>query len=201
MHKSIIYRNIHIYRFVMNLLYSGRYKNRFSDVIMLVKTDDKSVLELCFGDIFIAKYCKQNNILWTGFDINNYFVSRTQKQGYNASVTDLTTLETLPKADVCIMIGSLYHFSDNIEDCLQKMLVASSKIIISEPIENVSSQKGWIGKIAGVLTNAGKGKESFRYDKKSIVEMLNFYKEKLKFNYRIHSIKRDILIEIIHERN
>ena len=49
--------------------------------------------------------------------------------------------------------------------------------------------------------NAGKGKESFRFNKSSIINTLEQYKSKLNFNYQIISIKKDILIEITNERN
>lgn len=201
MKTSIIYRNVFLYRMVMNLLYSMKYKKRFIDIINLFSPTDKKVLELCFGDTMIAENCKKLKIEWIGFDINEYFVKNAKRQGYNASFADISELDSLPQADVCIMCGSLYHFNDEIESILLKMLNSSPKIIISEPIENLSSRKDIIGKIAGLLTNAGKGKEIFRFNKNSIIEMLDNFSSKLHFSYKVISSQRDILIEIQHDRN
>ncbi len=201
MKTSIIYRNIHIYRLVMNILYSMKYKKRFTDILSLFDNEDKSVLELCFGDTIIAQECKKRNILWIGFDINKYFVNTAKLKGFNAIQADLATLDSFPKADVCIMCGSLYHFNDDLESLFAKMLKSSHKIIISEPIENISSQKGIIGKISRILTNAGKGDENFRFNQTSIIETLNKYSQIQHFTFKTISIKRDILIEINYDRN
>ena len=55
--------------------------------------------------------------------------------------------------------------------------------------------------ISKILTNAGKGNENFRFTKTSIIETLDIYKEKLHYSYNIISKRRDILIEINHDRN
>ena len=55
---SIIYKNIWLYRFVVSLLYLGKYNTRFKNVaLFLDPIQDTSVIELCFGDIYIAKWC------------------------------------------------------------------------------------------------------------------------------------------------
>ena len=185
----------------MNVLYLGKYRQRFTDVIKLISTDDKSVIELCFGDILIAQYCKRKDIDWIGIDINDYFVQYANKMGFKAFADDLVKTKEIKSSDVCIMIGSLYHFNNDIELVLSKMLQAAPKIIISEPIVNLSSSKGWLGTLSKKLTNAGKGEENFRFNKESIINTLDKYSTLLKFSYRIISIKRDILIEILNERN
>jgi len=199
--KSIIYENIYIYRVVMNLLYSLKYKTRFNDIVNLIKKSDKKVLELCFGDTIIAEECRKRNIFWTGYDINEYFIRNAKKKGLNAILADISQIERFPRADICIISGSLYHFILEIDLLLRKMLDASPKIIISEPIENLSSQKNIIGAISKILTNAGKGHENFRFDKNSIIEILNKYSDSHQFSYKIVSSKRDILIEISNDRN
>ena len=52
---SIIYRNIYIYRILMNILYRMKYLTRFHDIIDLMKPSDKTVLDLCFGDVLLKK--------------------------------------------------------------------------------------------------------------------------------------------------
>jgi hypothetical protein len=201
MNKSFIYRNIHIYRLVMHVLYSFKYRQRFDAVLKLVSEREKRVLELCFGDIYIAERCRKRGIEWTGVDINAGFVKYASDRGYNAYCTDLMELEEFPAADVCIMMGSLYHFHEDIESLLLKMLNSAPLVIISEPVRNLSSKKGMIGRISRKLTNAGKGPESFRYDMGNIIEILNNYSSILKYRFNVVSMKKDIIIEIIHEGN
>lgn len=173
--KSFIYQSLPIYRLIMNILYRGKYNERFYPVIEYIKQlpPGSSVLELCFGDVFLADYCKRSDFRWTGFDINEHFVTIAQRKGYDAHQADLEKLGGFPKADICIMMGSLYHFHPNVPVMLAKMLRASKTVVISEPISNLSSSNGIIGFLARRSANAGKGNESFRFQRESFLAMLN----------------------------
>src|SRR3990167_2857093 len=110
MSRSLIYQNITSYRLLMNVLYQGKFQKRFEDVFQFIGSNDKSILELCFADLYLAGLWKEQGKNWTGLDINEQFVARARKNGFEARVCDLKKTGTLPSADVCIMIGSLYHF-------------------------------------------------------------------------------------------
>jgi hypothetical protein len=196
MKTSIIYNNIYFYRLVMNLLYSARYNHRFKDIFSRISDSDSSVLDLCFGDTYIAEKCREQGKKWQGYDLNESFVRNAVKKGFNAEVKDLLKLKEFPRTDVCIMSGSLYHFNDALDDVLSKMLNCAPKVIISEPIKNISSQKGLPGKFAQIFTDAGKGSEAFRFNEKSFIEMLDKYSGKYNFSYTVISVDRDILVEI-----
>jgi hypothetical protein len=189
---SLVYKNIYIYRLIMNFLYGMKYKKRFENIISLINNEEKDIVELCFGDIFIAKYAKKNNKNWKGFDINDSFVSYAIAEGFDATNKNIL-LDSIPKSDVCIMAGSLYHFIDNIEFVLGKMLKSSKKVIISEPIKNLSNNK-YIGFFAKKSANAGNGEEEFRFTEISFLNILNQYKIKLSFEYEIIKKDRDILV-------
>lgn len=176
----------------MNFLYGMKYKKRFENIISLINNEEKDIVELCFGDIFIAKYAKKNNKNWKGFDINDSFVSYAIAEGFDATNKNIL-LDSIPKSDVCIMAGSLYHFIDNIEFVLGKMLKSSKKVIISEPIKNLSNNK-YIGFFAKKSANAGNGEEEFRFTEISFLNILNQYKIKLSFEYEIIKKDRDILV-------
>lgn len=180
----------------MNILYGFKYKERFIDITKLLDETDSEILDLCFGDIYIAEYCLKNNKMWLGYDLSEYFCNRAIGLGYKAQVVDIVKIEKFPKATTIVMCGSLYHFSDKIEILLEKMIDSTNKIIISEPIKNLSSGNGIISKLSKIFTNAGKGKEEFRYNKETIIQMLEQYKDSLMFTYKIASVKRDILIQI-----
>lgn len=192
MYKSLIYRNIFIYRLLMNLIYFGKYKRRFERINKLIKTDTKNVIELCFGDTYIAEFCKKMDIQWRGYDLNENFVTHAKKKGFNAFEKNIAIDDKFLKCDTYIIIGSLYQFKDKGRDLIRKMIESSKQVIISEPVENLSATKGIIGYIAKKSTNAGNGHEEFRYDEQSFIAMM----DTLKVQYKIISIDKDILIEI-----
>lgn len=194
---SFIYHNIFIYRIVMNLLYLGGYKKRFNYIIdILISNKFKIVTELCFGDILLAKWCKENQIEWNGFDVNRNFILNAKKKGYNAKYRDLLKFENLPKSDVIIIIGSLYHFHDSLEKLIQCIMNSTSSLIISEPISNLSSNNSIIGKIAKKLTKSGNGNEEFRYDYNSLYKSLNkICKGKYKIS-ELNKTHKDLILNI-----
>ena len=196
--QSLIYRHVFIYRSVMNLLYGGGYSERFKKIeLLLKKLEPSSLLELCFGDTYIAAYCKRNDILWQGVDINLSFVNTAVRKGFSAWQADLSCVTNLPNADVVVMSGSLYHFNEQVHPLLKLILSSSRNFILSEPIKNISSSKGIIGKMGHLLSNAGKGKESFRYDENSLIQMLDRESKLLFFSYEVVDyFKKDILIAI-----
>jgi hypothetical protein len=107
----------------MNLLYAGGYKERFRKIARLLEDFPKGaqVLELCFGDTYIAEFCKNNGYGWLGIDLNAEFVKHAQRLGFDARLDDLTMVDNLPKAHACIIVGSLYHFHPNELSLLTKM--------------------------------------------------------------------------------
>jgi len=202
--QSFIYRNISIYRSIMNILYLGKYKERFRPIITEIDKlpPHSKILELCFGDVLIAEHCQRVGYHWKGIDINAHFVKHAKKAGHDASHEDLSMLEVIPKSDLCLMIGSLYHFYPNTESILTKMFNSSDVIILSEPVLNLSSSKGLIGYFARRSANAGKGNEEFRYKESSLMEELNAYCNK--FDCKIASVQslgKDLLIKLIKNGN
>lgn len=197
---SLIYRNIWIYRLIMTVLYLGRYRQRFTDITNELEVKDHHIIELCFGDIYIAETCKKSGRYWIGYDINEAFVNCALEKGYKAVCTDILSLESLPKADVVIFAGSLYHFYGNMHKIWQLMTSCSTKIIISEPIKNITSVKNCIGRIGARATTVRNGAETFRFDRHSLIQMLDYFQEPYNFSYEIVSEKKDMLI-VINERN
>lgn len=194
---SLVYKNIFVYRTLMNVIYGGKYKARFQKIIEVIeRLKPKSVLELCFGDTIIADYCKNKNIVWEGYDINQNFVQRATHLGYNAKCQDILMPKSFEKNDLCIISGSLYHFKpDERLQLLKKILASSSRLLISEPVINLSDQKGLIGYVARRSANAGKGNENFRYNEQSLKAALDELGLTLNFRYTVVGfIKKDLLI-------
>lgn len=197
---SWIYKRIWIYRLIMNFLYLGRYRQRFQDIKDVMTPEDRQIIELCFGDIYIAEYCKKSLRQWTGYDINDVFVNYALERGHNAVNADVLSLKKLPYADVLIFAGSLYHFNKNLHHLWQLMTSCATKIILSEPIKNITSAKNFIGKIGARASAVRNGDEAFRFERDSLIQMLDCFQETYNFTYEIISEKKDILI-VINERH
>jgi len=195
--QSIIYKNISLYRFVITFLYGGKYKERFYKVCSFLKDDERKILELCFGDIIVADYCRDNHKDWTGIDVIEGFVVHAKQKGYLAQQADICQMDLLPVCDVCLMIGSLYHFADHLDKILPMMLTSSRRIIISEPINNLANRKDIIGTIASKMTAVNNKSVKFRYAKNTLLEQLDMLKNKMEFHYAIlDEDRRDIILEI-----
>jgi len=194
---SFIYRSIYIYRIILNILYWGKYKNRF-DIILgfLSPKNDKKVMELCFGDIYIAEWCKINSIEWIGVDINPNFVSFAKKKKYNCSIKDLSKFPILPKSNTTLIIGSLYHFNLQLDDFIDYVMNYTNRLLISEPIYNLSNQNSILGYIARRSTKVSKEKHSFRYNLKTIREKIKKINEGKYRCIELLKNDREIIIEI-----
>lgn len=193
--NSFIYTNIRIYRFVMNLLYTGSYYKRFAAVCRLIS--GKKVTELCFGDTVIATYCLKNGIGWTGYDINPDFVKRAAVKGFDVHPGNIKSMKQFEKADVCIIAGSLYHFHTETDTLFEKMLSCAPKILLSEPVLNLSDRKGIIGKLARASADVNGAEQSFRYTEKTLVKELERLAKKMGFTFSIAGrIDKDMIIVI-----
>lgn len=179
----------------MSVLYLGKYKRRFERINALLKPNSNTVIELCFGDIHIAEHCKKNGIDWKGYDINEHFVRNATRLNYNAILKDVNTLDVFEICDTYIITGSLYHFKNDSIEILRKMIASSKQVIVSEPIKNISTTKGFVGTIASWLANAGNGTERFRFNEATFLAILN----ELNANYKIIAIDKDILIQITND--
>ena len=194
---SLVYKNIYVYRLLMNLLYLGSYRKRFLKIIEVIEQESpKSILELCFGDTYIAAYCGKKNIVWQGIDINKSFVKRAVMKGFESVCKDILEVGSFAKNDLCIIGGSLYHFNpDQRIDLFQKMFSSAEKIIISEPIRNLSDQKGLLGFIARRSANAGKGQEHFRYNEQSLRFVLDELGKSVGCSYKVVGFgQKDMII-------
>lgn len=183
----------------MNLLYSFHYKERFKRVIKyLSKFNPKSVKEICFGDIHIASYCQKNNISWKGYEFNPNFIDYAIRSGFNVVYSDVSKEKNFINTDVTVIMGSLYHFRDNIEDFFNIILKSTNKaFIISEPVINLSSRNDFIGKLARRLTKVRHGSHEFRYNRESLEKLIRNLSVKQKFKYQIHELfRKDLIISI-----
>lgn len=193
--SSFIYKNISLYRVVMQLLYAGRYNDRFSPVKKVLKEKKcASLLELCFGDVVLASFCKDNQIEWLGMDRNQQFVTNACDKGFNAICTKITLSTEFPEMDGALIMGSLYHFKKDSKELILKLMTTSRIVMVNEPIVNFS-QKKISSRVAGFLSDSGDGPENFRFTKETIVNLAEEVCKIAPFSFYISELgKKDITI-------
>lgn len=200
MSRSIIYRHVGLYRLVMTLLYKGRYRARFQQMCGLIRPSDKTVLELCFGDVFLAEHCRRIGAVWTGLDSSAEFVAHAAGSGYDARCVDLLKPEALPACDLCVVMGSLYHFYPCLEGFFERMKRASSRLVISEPVRNWTNANGVLRALARRLTRTDAQEETFRFTEASLRRTLDELGRRIGFTYRVVSVERDMVVEVVWSR-
>ncbi len=179
----------------MQVLYKGQYNKRYSKIFPLLKAN--KITELCFGDTVIADYCKQNNILWTGYDTNAPFVKNAKKNNFNAFEADILKIEKFETADICLIIGSFYHFHQSLEILVAKMFDAAPVVIISEPIKNLTQSKGIIGKLAKGSSDINGVAQNFRFNEATLIQKLHELSLKLNFKTEvIEKFNKDMIIRL-----
>lgn len=193
--SSFIYKNITFYRAIMQVLYAGKYFRRFDPVKKILKDNKiKSVFELCFGDTVIAEYCRKNGIEWKGVDGNETFVVRAKRMEFKAEMGHIHSNMEFVQADAVIMMGSLYHFKEDAFNLVKKSLENSKFVIINEPIKSYAQHKT-LGKAAAQLSNAGKGAENFRFDRKTLVALADSICTNSLYSYKIvHEGEKDMTL-------
>ena len=193
----MIYRNVWLYRLVMCLLYRGRYQARFRSVAGLIRDTDQRVLELCFGDVAIAEFCRQRGKQWTGLDSSASFVAFAARRHHDARQADVLRTPSFPSCDVCIMMGSLYHFQPHLADLFERIKKASPRLVLSEPVKNWTHANRLLRLLARKGTRAGSGEETFRFDEASLTQALSQLKERVGFDYRVVEVARDMIVEVV----
>jgi hypothetical protein len=193
MTTSWVYTNIHAYRAAMTVLYAGGYRRRFRDVIDQFDERTTSICDLCFGDTIIADYCRAHRIMWTGVDLNRGFCERASRSGHAVICADLFAAD-LPRADVYVMAGSLYHFHDRLSDLFDIVWQRTTRFILSEPVRNLSAGPGLLGRLARRSANPGDRHAGFRYGEASLREAIRAQQARHAMTTKVISIKRDLLL-------
>jgi hypothetical protein len=190
---SLVYTHPLLYRFGMNVLYRGKYERRFNDIVALIDRDCRSVCDLCFGDTFIAEWCRGRGIRWTGVDLNPRFCARGRRRGFEVVEGDLFSVD-VPEADVFIVAGSLYHFYADLGRLFDLIWRRTDKLILLEPVRNLSMNAGPLGWLARRSSNPGNGQAGFRFDEQSLMVALRAQQARHSFDLQVVSVSRDMLL-------
>jgi SAM-dependent methyltransferase len=163
---GLIYRSAAGYALLMRGLYGRHYDDR-SRVLAALVPPGASVLDLCCGPGFLyERHLRAQRVQYLGLDINARFIARLRALGGTGRVCDLRRPGALPKADVVIMQASLYHFLPDVGPLLARMeRAARRRVIIAEPIKNVSSSRNrLLAALARWQTDPGLGTPPGRFD-------------------------------------
>lgn len=184
--KSVIYLHPKIYEIVMRMLYGRNFKHRFKAIYELIPLGT-NVVEVCMGDCYLYRnYLRKKSISYLGLDINETFVKYAHKKGVQARKHNLIT-EEVPEADYIIIQASLYQFIPNEDEIMKKLLNASmKKLIVAEPVFNVSSSKNpVIAFVAKRFANPGTKHVTKRFDRESLMELFKKYEQFLETVFEI----------------
>jgi SAM-dependent methyltransferase len=168
---GIMYHNQTLYELHMLLLYREHYASRYRAIAQLIPAG-ATILDLCCGPaVLYTRYLRHKGVGYTGFDINDGFVARGRAKGIAMIRGDVAAVSKFPSADFVVMQASLYHFlPDGVLSVIEKMLeAAKQKVIIAEPVRNVSSSHfGWLARLGHVMTDAGSGPSTRRFNMASL---------------------------------
>jgi hypothetical protein len=180
--KSIIYSSSILYDLLMKVLYRNHYTERYTSISSYIY-DGQSILDLCAGPgTLYLDYLYKKQVDYTAVDINTNFFPRLINHGADTLEKNLLIDVDFPVSDIIIMQSSLYHFkSPHVFSVLDSMFKnAAQKVIISEPIQNMSnSSSKSLSIISQILTNPGTGNQNFRYNNESLDKTLSKYSKYL----------------------
>jgi trans-aconitate methyltransferase len=182
---SLIYRSASVYECVMRALYGRHHGGRLRAVAEQVPAG-ATVLELCCGPgSLYLRYLRTRVSNYIGLDSNPVFVTRLQARGVDARLTNLIDRgQPLPRADVAIMQASLYHFLPDADEILRRMLAAANRrVIISEPVRNLSSSTvPLVGAIARRSADPGVGRHAERFTETALDQLMAPYDVRASFH-------------------
>jgi len=162
--KSPIYWTSGIYDLVMRCLYGRSLEQVHADVARRIP-DGASVVDLCCGTARLYRdHLRARDCRYLGLDFNGRFVLENRRAGIPTRFCNLLS-DPIPPADYVVMLSSLYHFRSHADALLGRMKAAAREaVVVSEPVENISAHRSWLGRIAGGLSNPGVGEYRERFD-------------------------------------
>jgi hypothetical protein len=193
--SGLLYRNIHLYRFGMSLLYGGGYRERFKRVCAHIPANTGSVTELCFGDIHVAEWCVQRHIEWTGVEFSEVFCNYARTREHRVICGDVCKVD-LPDADLFIVMGSLYHFHGHLDRLFDRIFEKSKRLLISEPVVNLSNRNALLRTLGALVADPGVGSADFRFDRSALLGALDGQARRLGLSVTLLEEGRDLIATV-----
>lgn len=178
--RSLIYRNPHLYRLVMLLLYRRGYRARQAALAELI-APGSSVVEACCGvGTLYSDHLRKVGVRYVGLDLSPEFVSALERRGIDARLWDMHAETQLPGADYVVMQASLYHFLPEPQPIVDRMLAAAGReVLIAEPIRNLTTDHPRLRRAFAALSDAGAGPEHLRFDEGSLDSLFEGYRDRI----------------------
>ena len=163
----------------MRLLYGRHFEARYAAIAAEV-SDGASVVDVCCGDCYLyLAYLRHKSVRYLGLDLSPQLVQWARRRQVEARQFNVWQDE-LAHGDVVIMQASLYQFLPQAKWVVNQLLSAArQKVIITEPIRNVSSSGNpWIATVGHRLTVPGGADAAYsgqRFDRKSLTELFESF--------------------------
>ena len=165
-----IYATPGLYQLAMRAIYRDRHAERFKAVVDEIAEGD-IVADLCAGTSFLYRALADRRVEYRAFDINPDFVRTLAAQGISAQCLDVERME-MPGVDVITMSSALYHFHPRCYELLDRMRQAArKKVIVVEPVRNISNSPLW-GRLARWVGRVDGRDVPFHFDQQSLERLL-----------------------------
>lgn len=165
---DIVYGHPATYRLIEKLIYGSSYRYHYEALAREIGASE--LLELCCGDCQILDFYRGGS--YRGVDINPTFVEHAVRRGLDVVCRDIGTYD-IPKAECILMHNSLYQFYPQHEALIARALQsATEKLIISEPVVNLSSSSNrLVASLARRLTNMGGSVSTKRFNRGEVEDI------------------------------
>lgn len=162
--KSPVYWSGRGFDLVMRALYGKQLDATYRAVAERVP-EGASVVDVCCGTARLYRdHLAARRSEYLGLDFNTHFVFHVRKRGVHARFFDVLK-DRVPPADCVTMLSSLYHFRRQAADVVGRMRAAARRrVIVSEPVRNLSGRRTPLSRLAARLSNPGVGDYAERFD-------------------------------------
>lgn len=176
--SSFIYSSQNVYQLVMRMLYGRHFRARYEALAAEIPAG-AHVIDLCAGDCYLYRgFLGKKNVRYLGLELSPQFVRAAEKQGVPVKEFDVWRDE-IPSAEIVLMQASLYQFLPYAEKVVRRMLKAArGKVLIAEPIRNLSSETNMLGKISRMMTKPRADEAEYtghRFDEQSLRKLFESF--------------------------
>ncbi len=160
---SPLYWSPWAYRLVMRALYGRAYHERYRVVADLVP-NGSHVVDLCCGCGYLyTEFLARRGIAYTGVDLLPAMTRLLRRRPVRLVYGGVLDLDALPTGDVCVMLGSLYHFHPREADVLRRMVVSAPRALLLESVQNLrQSASATVSFLSGMATYISGTRSSYR---------------------------------------
>ena len=134
------------------------------------------VVEVAAGSgEFYEAFLRRKVSSYIGLDINPAFVKAMGRKGIRAVRADALR-GPIPLGDTVIMMSALYHFKQDEERLLTKLLKSATRnVILVEPVNNPLDVYRWRDRLKAMLVSMGQGPIYERYMSDELLRLCERY--------------------------